>query len=338
MGCVGVSQRFFANGNLRSDSFAAAETHARAEIEAISAGFGRQYWQEAYASSGTALALAEILEQNGMSAGASRARACCSLRKRMTAAGHVDRLRIAGLKPQRAPVLAGGFAIMLAALAELDVPRINPVGGALRLGVLHDLLGRTAHRDVRVATVERFIERYHIDRPHAQRVATMARALYEDAVARPIRRPRSGSNGPACCTRWATPSRTRASTSTARTSSTTPTCRVLRAGAASSRAPRPGLPRTSREDVGRARRRSVSHRARRAAPRRAVHHARRPIGAPRPQLRASKALRFGVSRRWLSAHPLTAHLLDKEREEWRALGYAWKPFQGMSVATGSPGS
>ena len=35
---------------------------------------------------------------------------------------------------------------MAAAMAELGVSRINPVGGALRLGVLHDLLGRTEQR------------------------------------------------------------------------------------------------------------------------------------------------------------------------------------------------
>src|SRR2546430_8934915 len=50
------------------------------------------------------------------------------------------------LKPERAPVLAGGLAIMTVAVAELRIPRIDPVGGALRLGVLYDLLGRTIDR------------------------------------------------------------------------------------------------------------------------------------------------------------------------------------------------
>jgi hypothetical protein len=29
---------------------------------------------------------------------------------------------------------------------------------------------------------------------------------------------------------------------------------------------------------------------------------------------------FAVSSRWLKDHPLSAHLLDKERAEWRELG------------------
>ena len=86
------------------------------------------------------------------------------------------------MKPERAPVLAAGLAIMAAALGELDVSRINPVGGALRLGVLYDLLGRQVRRDVRVATIDQFATRYRIDRDHAARVAAMAVALHARAV------------------------------------------------------------------------------------------------------------------------------------------------------------
>ena len=93
----------------------------------------------------------------------------------MIAAGHVRRLALAALKPERAPVLAGGLAVMAAAMEELDAERINPVGGALRLGVLYDLLGRRVHRDVRTATVDQFQTRWRIDRAHAERVAAMAR-------------------------------------------------------------------------------------------------------------------------------------------------------------------
>jgi exopolyphosphatase/guanosine-5'-triphosphate,3'-diphosphate pyrophosphatase len=53
------------------------------------------------------------------------------------------------------------------------------------------------------------------------------------------------------------------------------------------------------------------------------HHARRPIAAPRIALTTGGRIRFGVSPRWLKGHPLTAHLLAKERAEWTALGYPW---------------
>src|SRR4029450_4772628 len=40
LGCLNISQRFFGDGALRADAFVAAETHARAEIEAITKEFG----------------------------------------------------------------------------------------------------------------------------------------------------------------------------------------------------------------------------------------------------------------------------------------------------------
>jgi len=42
------------------------------------------------------------------------------------------------------------------------------VGGALRHGVLYDLLGRVQHRDMREATVTQFVRRYHIDAAQAK--------------------------------------------------------------------------------------------------------------------------------------------------------------------------
>jgi exopolyphosphatase/guanosine-5'-triphosphate,3'-diphosphate pyrophosphatase len=52
-----------------------------------------------------------------------------------------------------------------------------------------------------------------------------------------------------------------------------------------------------------------------------LHHARRPIVPPRILLEVGKSIRFGVPKRWLAAHPLTAHLLEKEIAEWTAAGH-----------------
>src|SRR5205814_9375706 len=130
------------------------------------------------ASSGTAVALADILEQNAFSAGGITPRGLAELRRRMIEAGHVSQLKLDALKGERAPVLAGGLAIMAAAVAELKVERIDPVGGALRLGVLYDLLGRTIDEDARETTVDRCIDRYGIDRAQAARVGALAPGLF----------------------------------------------------------------------------------------------------------------------------------------------------------------
>jgi hypothetical protein len=55
-----------------------------------------------------------------------------------------------------------------------------------------------------------------------------------------------------------------------------------------------------------------------------VHHARATIAVPRIALEVARDIRFGISRRWLAAHPLADYLLAKERAQWADLGYPWR--------------
>ncbi len=86
----------------------------------------------------------------------------------------MGRLEFPGLRPDRIPVLPGGFAIMSAIFSELEVPRMELATGAMRQGILYDLLGRFHHHDMRDATVAQFMKRYHVDSRQAQRVEVLA--------------------------------------------------------------------------------------------------------------------------------------------------------------------
>jgi exopolyphosphatase/guanosine-5'-triphosphate,3'-diphosphate pyrophosphatase len=55
---------------------------------------------------------------------------------------------------------------------------MTPAKGALRQGVLWDLLGRVHHRDIREVTVDQFVLRYHVARGQAQRVEALALDLF----------------------------------------------------------------------------------------------------------------------------------------------------------------
>jgi exopolyphosphatase/guanosine-5'-triphosphate,3'-diphosphate pyrophosphatase len=326
MGCVGITQRFFPEGRLSAEGFEAAETAARVEIEPIAGKFGPGHWREAYASSGTAAALAEILEQNGFSDGGITPVGLSRLRKRMIAARHIGRLSLHALKPERAPVLAGGLAIMIAAVAELSIERIDPVGGALRLGVLYDLLGRTIDADIRGVTVERFVERYAVDRAHAARVAALAVALYRRIA--PEAKPAAVQ-----ILQWAATLH-ELGMSVSHIGFHKHGAYVLQ------NADMPGFSAGEQNRLAllvfgcrgglskvEPALRDDHTRKQILALRLAVlfHHARAAIALPRIRLRVARRIGLEVSRRWLAAHPLTAHLLQKERAQWEALGYPWKP-------------
>ncbi len=326
IGCVNMTQRFFPEGKLGASMFVAAETAARAEVEAISGSFGREAWHSAYASSGTALALAEILEANGLSPAGITPVGLKRLRQRMIDAGDARRLRLAALKPERAEVLAGGLAIMTAAMTELGAQRVNPVGGALRLGVLYDLLGRAGHHDARTATIEQFLVRYQVDRAQASRVAAMALDLYRSA--------QPGADAVSMQRlEWAALLH-EIGISVSHTGFHKHGAYILE------HADMPGFSAGEQQALSRlvlgcrgglAKLGSLpddaGYRAMLVALRLAVlfHHARRPLVAPRIDLDARGSIRFDVAKRWLKSHPLSDLLLARERDEWAAAGWPWRP-------------
>ena len=175
MGCVSYSLRHFPNGRIDKRGLREAELAAQREIQTIAHAYREIGWEEAVGSSGSAKALVDILELNGLSDGGITRSGMERLRNLMLKAGSVDNLQ--RLRPDRLPVLPGGFAIMWAVFQELGLERMTFSEGALRLGVLYDLLGRYHHHDLRDATVSAFVERYGVDLAHARQVADTARAF-----------------------------------------------------------------------------------------------------------------------------------------------------------------
>jgi exopolyphosphatase/guanosine-5'-triphosphate,3'-diphosphate pyrophosphatase len=176
MGCVSYSQRYFLDGKVSKSALRQADLAARAEVQAIAGEFSADHWQQAIGSSGTAKALAEILQMNGYSDGITPA-GLDKLRSAMLKAGDCNKLQLEGLRPDRVPVLAGGFAIMAAAVDELGIARMGVADGALREGVLYDLLGRFQRHDMRETTVRQFMRRYHVDPVQAGHVGLLAADL-----------------------------------------------------------------------------------------------------------------------------------------------------------------
>lgn len=179
MGCVSYSLRFFPGGEIDKQSLKQAELAAQKELEVIAHDYLGLGWQHAIGSSGTARALGDILQQNGFASEGITRDGLQSLRDVMLKAGHADRLKLEGLKPDRIPVLPGGFAIMSAIFKMLDLESIEVTDAALRQGVLYDLLGRSEKHDQRDVTIGQFMHRYSVDRAQAERVATLARALLD---------------------------------------------------------------------------------------------------------------------------------------------------------------
>jgi len=179
MGCVSYSERYFPGGPMDKRSFQEAQLAARKEIEQIAARFHKEGWKETYGSSGTAKALGSILTENAICTDGISLQGLEWMRDKAIKAGGFKSLDLLGAKGDRVPVLPGGLAIMLTVFEELHLTRMAVADTALRDGVLHDLLGRTIHEDIRDATVEAMSKRYHVDQTQAMRVKQLALGLFE---------------------------------------------------------------------------------------------------------------------------------------------------------------
>lgn len=178
IGCVGLSEAQFPGGRITRKRFARAETAARLEFKPIEAQFRARGWEAAYGSSGTIRTVETVLKGLGLESEGIGSRSLAELRERVIAFGDAQRLELPGLSPERAPVFPGGVAILSAAFRALGINHMRAVGGALREGLLHDLLGRIGHKDVRVQTIATLSARYHVDTAQAERVAGTARRLF----------------------------------------------------------------------------------------------------------------------------------------------------------------
>jgi exopolyphosphatase / guanosine-5'-triphosphate,3'-diphosphate pyrophosphatase len=179
IGCVSLSIRYFPDGKVTKTAMKEAEDAARIELQPIIVSHARGNWDHAVGSSGTARGLAEICQINGFGDGSLTSESLDQLRAHMVKAGNMARLELAGLREDRLPVLPGGLAIMSAVLAELKIPRMAIASGAMRQGILYDLLGRFHHRDMRDMAASQLMQRYHVDAQQARRVGVLAATLYE---------------------------------------------------------------------------------------------------------------------------------------------------------------
>ena len=178
IGCVGVRDQFFPDGRLSKDSLQAAINHCRQELQAVRNQYRAIGWDIAIGASGTVLAARDVLTQlENNPATVISSNGLKAINERMIQAGHVDSLRLPGLSEQRRTVFPGGMAVLAAAVDALRLGTLRASQGALREGLLYDLLGRAQHHDIRDSTVQNLMVRYHIDAAHAKRVRDTALSL-----------------------------------------------------------------------------------------------------------------------------------------------------------------
>ena len=183
MGCVGYTRRHFTAGRTPAKGMRRAGKAARLLLEPIQERY-HGGWEHALGASGTIRAAHSLAGKLGWLEGEGLTAACVRrLRDTVAEAADVPDLVRLGVSASRAEVFPAGVAILDALFDSLELPVVTPVEGALREGVLHDLLGRHQHHDAREATIERLERRYGVDTVHAARVQDTVLRLVEQSFA-----------------------------------------------------------------------------------------------------------------------------------------------------------
>ncbi len=178
MGCVAFSRRFFADGAISRKRLQKARTAALLEMEPIIAAYRQQGWEQAVGASGTIRAVRRVANALGLCDDGISAAALSQLVERIADFSHHNELDLPGLSEERAPVFVGGVMVLLGVFEGLRIRHMTVSDGALREGLLYDLLGRIRHEDVRARTVDSLARRYQVSPHQARRVTdTVARLL-----------------------------------------------------------------------------------------------------------------------------------------------------------------
>lgn len=167
MGCVSMSMAHFADGKITPKRFRRAVIHAERELEPYQHLFHRKQWSQAIGASGTLRTTHKLLLSRGWSREGITREGLDRLVDAVMASGRLNKNDFPDLDPERYPSFPGGLAIIQATFETLEIERMQVSDGALREGLLHDLLGRINHEDIRDRTVIALAARYHVETEHA---------------------------------------------------------------------------------------------------------------------------------------------------------------------------
>jgi len=179
VGCVGLSAGYFDDGRISAKRLERARTAVRLELEPVQEAYRKMGWLQAFGSSGTVRVIGDTLRALNPESPHITLENLNGLAERVIAAGHVDELDLPEVDAERAPVFPAGLAILLEVVENFAIDRVRIAEGAMREGLLYDLMGRFTDEDARVRSVRAMGKRYHVDESQAERVESTAVGLLE---------------------------------------------------------------------------------------------------------------------------------------------------------------
>ena len=170
MGCVTVSQNFFKKGIISKKAFKNATLFVEQQLEPFQQKFNSRHWQEAIGASGSLKTINNVLQTSGWSIDGITMDGLEQLVAHILKLTHHEQFIFPALSLERRPVFIGAVCIIYATFKTLNIQQMTVSDGALREGLVYDLVGRIYNHDIRSETSRVVAKRYHVDQKHAEQV------------------------------------------------------------------------------------------------------------------------------------------------------------------------
>ena len=181
MGCVMMTQQFFADGKIKSKRIQEARIFVLRRMKAIHYAYNLKGWDVVIGSSGSIKSIENVIREMQLQEGEGISRsaltklvAICSEYKK------ISKLDIAGLSERRQAVFLGGLIVLSGVFEALNIEHMHVSQGALREGLIYDIVGRRHDNDIRNTSINSLAERFHVDLQHAQRIEETAFKFFDN--------------------------------------------------------------------------------------------------------------------------------------------------------------
>ena len=178
VGSVNWSMKYFPEGQFTPLAFERAQVAAKAVLDEAQGLYPRQAWEVAYGSSGTIGSVSDVMSVAGWPQGQITREGLDWLKGKLIKAGNSASFELKGMKDDRRPVIGGGLAVLCALFDFLEIDKMHAAQGALRHGVLYDLIEREESTDLRGSMVDALAQRFSVDAAHGDRVQRTALQLF----------------------------------------------------------------------------------------------------------------------------------------------------------------
>ena len=183
MGCVVMTERHFPGGVINERNFRNARVAARLQLRPVKAYFRGVTGMETVGTSGTIRATEAVARALGMLESSDMTIDVIeALVARVLQFDNIADISLPGLSERRAQVWPGGLAILIELVSAMRITEVRVSDGALREGLLYEMLGRMQHEDARERSVEAVSSRYHVDQLQADRVCATAANLLQQCA------------------------------------------------------------------------------------------------------------------------------------------------------------